>query len=142
MRLVFIDSCAVNRFAGLNLDPTQAVDGSEFVVAYTPDLAAEYRQGLGAAFVEPHIKRLLRILLERGRPIAAPGTDDVRFRGTDVELVRLSLSQIVITLDTKPPWTRATDNPGLLPWREVEADLRKDIPFVAILRSRARGLPD
>jgi hypothetical protein len=82
-RLVFIDSCAVNCFARINLDPTKELHGTEFQVAFTPDLEAEYRQALAHPRVEPHIKQLLGALLERGVPREYFGLDGPPFSGLD-----------------------------------------------------------
>ena len=62
---VYIDSCAVNRLALINVDPTQELADSEFRLAVTPDLEHEYRQALDHVFVAPYVKSLLRKLLER-----------------------------------------------------------------------------
>ena len=135
-RLVFIDSCAVNRFATMNIDPVKASAGSEFVIAMTPDLRAEYQRGLVHRFVEPHIKRLLRALLDGGR-LVAPVADDGVSRGVDCELVALSRTEIVVTVDAKPPWDRARGNAGLVVWADLEPELRRGTPLVSILRGRA-----
>ena len=41
---VFVDSCAVNRLALINVDPTKELAGSELRLAITPDLETEYRR--------------------------------------------------------------------------------------------------
>ena len=133
-RLVFIDSCAVNRFAGLNLDPTRALAGTEYALAATPDLQGEYRRALAHPYVEPHIKRLLKLLLGAIRSVEPP--DSERWKGTDCELAALSRTQIVITVDAKPPWDRALGNPGLIVWPQLEARLRGGESLLAVLRSR------
>ena len=65
---VLVDSCATNRFALLNVDPIKALAGTRFEVAITPGLETEYRQALAHRSVEPHIKTMLRRLLEGGAP--------------------------------------------------------------------------
>ena len=129
---VFIDSCAVNRFALLNIDPTKDLAGSAFQVAYTPGLATEYRKALAHRYVEPHIKVLLAKLLERGVLRSTETAADA-----DTALVLLSRTEIVITMDRKPPWNRAQGNAGLIFWPDIEEALREHQSLLPVLQARA-----
>jgi hypothetical protein len=135
-RPVFIDSCAVNRFALLNIDPTKDLGGSPFYVAYTPGLKAEYRKALAHRFVEPHIRKLLATLLEKGM-LERAGSDAA---DTDGLLVTLSDTEIVITMDRRPPWNRAKDNAGLIVWPDIEGALREHGSLLPILSARAAAM--
>ena len=135
--LVFVDSCAANRFAAMNLDPGKELDGSRFQLAYTPGLHAEYRQALDHPLVEPHIKTWLRRLIAHCIPHApTPG------KSTDDELVAMSRHHFVITLETKPPWDRAARQVGLIIWPGLEASLRAGDTLLSVLRSRAPYLDE
>ncbi len=136
-RLLFVDSCAVNGFALANVDPTKALAGSPFRVAYTPGLAGEYRQALAHRRVEPHIKALLRRLLEHGLTYAAEGIAPEE--ATDTTLVALSRHAFVVTRDRKPPWDRAAGNRGLLVWSDVERVLRNGATLADLLQSKLAG---
>ncbi len=135
-RQVFVDSCAVNGFALVNVDPTRALVGSPFQVAYTAGLAAEYRQALAHRRVEPHIKALLRRLLEHGLLVETAGLPHDE---TDSTLVALSSRAFVVTRDRKPPWDRAIGNRGLLIWCDIERELKAGATLAAILQARASG---
>lgn len=136
MSRLFVDSCAVNGFALLNVDPTKALAGSPFHVAYTAGLEAEYRQALAHRFVEPHIKAMLRRLLGHGTPYREAKSPS---QETDLTLVALSRRDFVVTRDRKPPWDRAAGHRGLLLWCDLERDLRAGATLAEILRSRAAG---
>jgi hypothetical protein len=137
-RPVYIDSCAVNRFALLNIDPTKDLAGSAFQVAYTPGLRAEYRRALAHRYVEPHIKTLLTKLLERGalRSAETPAED------ADQHLVLLSQTEIVITMDRRPPWNRAQHHAGLIFWPDIEGALREHQSFLPIVQAHLAAMAD
>ena len=135
-RPVFIDSSAVNRFALLNIDPTKNLEGSPFRVAYTPGLKSEYRKALAHRFVEPHIKKLLAALLEKGVLVNAESSE----ADTDGVLAALSETEIVITMDRRPPWNRAQDNAGLIFWPDIEGALREHGSLLPILSARAAAM--
>jgi hypothetical protein len=135
-RPVFIDSCAVNRFALVNIDPTKDLAGSAFAVAYTPGLRAEYRRALAHRSVEPHIKALLAKLLERGVLHSA----ETPVEDADQHLVLLSQREIVITMDRRPPWNRAQDNAGLIFWPDIENVLREHQSLRPVLQARAAAM--
>jgi hypothetical protein len=135
-RPVVIDSCAVNRFALLNIDPTKNLEGSPFYVAYTPGLRAEYRKALAHRFVEPHIRTLLAALLEKGVLVRAESSE----ADTDGVLAALSETEIVITMDRRPPWNRAQDNAGLIFWPDIEGALREHGSLLPILSARAAAM--
>ena len=80
---LFIDSCAVNRLALINVDPTKELAGSEFRLAVTPDLESEYRQALGHVFVPPYVKSLIRRLLEHCERRGFFGWDEPTCAGLD-----------------------------------------------------------
>ncbi len=138
---VFVDSCAVNRFALLNVNPVRALAGSAFTLAVVPALAVEYREALDHLFVPPYVKALLRDLLERCEPHAAPA--DAR-GGTDAQLAALSRTALVVTDDAKLHRLRAKAREpdaragsGMIPWSAVEAHLRADGRLVDLLAERA-----
>ena len=133
MHRLFVDSCAVNGFALANVDPTRALTGSPFHVAYTQGLEAEYRQALAHRFVEPHIKAMLRRLLEHGTLDRAPSA---AWEETDSVLVALSREAFVVTRDRKPPWDRATGHRGLLIWSDVERELKAGATLPSIRAAR------
>ena len=133
MSQLFVDSCAVNGFALANVDPTRALNGSPFHVAYTEGLEAEYRQALAHRFVEPHIKALLRRLLEHGTLFRQPRPT---LEETDAALVMLARRAFVVTRDRKPPWDRAAGHRGLLIWSELERELRTGVALPSILERR------
>ena len=137
--LLFVDSCAVNGFALANVDPTKALAGSPFRVAYTPGLAGEYRQALAHRWVEPHIKALLRRLLEHGSTYAAERA--AQEEETDATLVALSRRAFVVTRDRKPPWDRAAGNRGLLIWSDVDDALRGGAILIDLLQSKLNTRP-
>lgn len=135
---MFIDGCAVNRFAGLNLNPIKALENTEFAVAVTPDLATEYARALAHRAVEPHIKALLARLLEQGMaPAATPIPPDPR--GTDWTLMALAQKDLVITHDRKGPW-REAKAPGLVFWAQIEPAIRSGATLAEILRLAARRI--
>ncbi len=138
-RDVFIDSCAVNRFALINVNPPRALAGSAFTLAVIPALEAEYRQALDHLFVPPYVKALLRDLLERcerrGTPAASPRG------GTDAQLFALARTALVVTDDAKLHRRGDHERGGMIAWSEVEAHLRADGRLPDLLRARA-GLPD
>ena len=138
-RLLFVDSCAVNGFALANVDPIKALAGSPFRVAYTPGLAGEYRQALAHRWVEPHIKALLRRLLEHGSPYAAEHA--APDEETDTTLVALSRRAFVVTRDRKPPWDRAAGHHGLLIWSDVDDALRSGAILADLLQSKLENRP-
>ncbi len=132
--LLFVDSCAVNGFALANVDPTKALAGSAYRVAATAGLQAEYRRALEHRLVEPHIKTLLKRLIDHAtlHEVAERPQD-----GTDETLVGLSRRAFVVTRDRKPPWDRAADNLGLLLWNDVEVELKRGATLVEILDARS-----
>ncbi|WP_158809223.1 hypothetical protein [Beijerinckia sp. L45] len=135
-RPVFIDSCAVNRFALVNIDPTKDLAGSAFAVAYTPGLRTEYRGALAHRYVEPHIKALLAKFLEKGVLHGA----EMPTENADLHLVLLSQTEIVITMDRRPPWNRAQSNPGLIFWPDIEDALREHQSLLPILLAHAAAM--
>ena len=130
-RHVVIDGCAVNRFALVNVDPTRALADTEFAIAITPALEAEYRRALDHLFVPSYVKRLLRVLLERATPAADP---DERVP-TDRQLLALARSHLVVTDDAKL-YRNAEAGLGLIPWPDVELHLKADGTLVDLLRAR------
>ena len=138
-RHVFIDSCAVNRFALLNVNPVRALTGSGFTLAVVPPLAVEYREALDHLFVPPYVKAVLRDLLEHCAPLGAPA--DARRGSTDAQLFALARSALVVTDDAKlhRRTGRADEDragPGMIAWSEVEAHLRADGHLADLLRAR------
>jgi hypothetical protein len=92
MVTLYIDSCAVNRFAEIDLDPIDDLEGTEFEFAYTPDLKAEYEQAIARPDLCPKVRRLLTKLLGAGRFF---GFDGPPFSGLD-EGVWASRQQITV----------------------------------------------
>ena len=131
---VFIDGCAVNRFALLNLDPAKALAGSAFTLAITPDLEAEYARALDHLFVPPYVKALVRSLLDRMVRVEAPEAGIT----TDSHLVALARSALVVSDDAA--LIRATDAPGMIAWAEIEAAWRAERPLLDLFRERAAML--
>ena len=133
-RPVFIDSCAVNRFALINVNPVRALAGGAFSLAIVPALEHEYRAALDHLFVPPYVKTLLRDLLEhcerRETPAGARG-------GTDAQLRALSRTALVVTDDAKLHRLGDGEGFGMIPWSTVEAHLRTDGPLLDLLRARA-----
>ncbi len=136
-RHVFIDSCAVNRFALINVNPVRALAGGTFTPTVVPALEVEYREALDHLFVPPYVKALLRDLLERCERQASPAGAR---GGTDGQLLALSRTALVVTDDAK---LHRLDGggPGMIPWSAVESHLRADGALVDLLRARA-GLAD
>jgi hypothetical protein len=70
---VYFDNNVVAELARAGVDPVSALAGSEFVISVTPDLAAEYQQGINHEKVRPEEKELCRRLLaaatERGSSV-------------------------------------------------------------------------
>jgi hypothetical protein len=62
---VMIDSCVVDRLAEKGCDPVAELAGSEFTLAYTPDLQFEYRQKIEKATL-PSAKMLAERLIQAG----------------------------------------------------------------------------
>ncbi len=135
--LVFIDGCAVNRLAIVNLDPVKALAGTEFRVALTPELEAEYTRALDHLFVPSYVKGFLRALLERGERHGVgihPG------RGADPRLVTLARTMLVVTDDAK--LYRRSPPAGMIAWPDLEAHLNADGTLVDLLRRRATAMPN
>ena len=130
--LVFIDGCAINRFALINVDPVRALAGSGLTLAVTPDLEAEYLRALDHLFVPSYVKALLRAVLGEARRIASPGASP----STDATLIRLARTALVIT-DDLPLSRRETDSPGLVAWSELGPYLRDGGTLADDLRRRA-----
>jgi hypothetical protein len=63
---VYIDSCAVDRFAENDTDPVDALQGAKFKIAYTPDLEAEYKRALEKPGLCPKVLKLMTKLLGAG----------------------------------------------------------------------------
>ena len=122
-RHVFVDSCAVNRFALINVNPVRALAGGAFALAVVPALEVEYREALDHLFVPSYVKGLLRDLLERCERHGAPS--GVR-GGTDAQLLALSRTALVVTDDAKLHRLGERACPGMIPWSAVEAHLRAD----------------
>ena len=156
---VFIDSCAVNRLALINVDPTKELAGSEFQLAVTPELEIEYRRALDHVYVPPYVKSLIRRLLERcerrvlmdetrdadlddvdSAELERRGTSPPPRHRTDLHLVALAMTDLVITDDRTQIRRWGQGRPGLIPWLEIEADRSAGGQFVELLRDRARRL--
>ena len=133
---VFIDGCAVNRIALLNLDPAKALAGTDFRLAITPELETEYRRALDHLFVPSYVKALVRVLLESSE---LHGRDTRPGRGADPRLAELSRHALVITDDAK--LYRRCPHPGMIAWPDVETHLRAGDPLADVLRRRASALP-
>ena len=133
---VFIDGCAVNRFALVNLDPAKALAGTEFTLAITPELEAEYRRALDHLFVPSYVKALVGALLDKGE---RHGTSIHPGRCADPRLVMLSRAALVVTDDAK--LYRRSPRGGGIAWPDIETHLKADGALVDLLRSRARALP-
>ena len=133
---VFIDGCAVNRFALVNLDPAKALAATEFMLAITPELEAEYRRALDHLFVPSYVKALVRALLERGERY---GADIHPGRSADPRLVELSRAALVVTDDTK--LYRRSPQAGMIAWPDVETHLKAGGSLADLLRHRANALP-
>jgi len=162
---VFIDSCAVNRLALINVDPTKELAGSELRLAITPDLETEYRRALDHVFVPPYVKSLIRRLLERcerrwfsddppdadlvemdfepdaGRPAIVEVRALPPRHRTDLDLVTLAMRDLVITDDRTQIRRWGQDRPGLIPWLEIEANRDAGGRLIELLRERAKRLP-
>ena len=132
-RHVFIDSCAVNRFALIKVNPVRALAGSAFTLAVVPALEHEYRAALDHLFVPPYVKAMLRDLLERCERRGAPA--DAR-GATDAQLFALARTAFVVTDDTKLHRREGEDHAGMIPWSIVEAHLRADGRLPDLLRAR------
>ena len=133
-RHVFIDSCAVNRFALVNVNPVRALAGGAFTLAVVPALEHEYRAALDHLFVPPYVKGLLRDLLERCERRDPPA--DAR-GGTDAQLFALARTALVVTDDAKLHRREGQDHGGMFPWSTVEAHLRADGRLPDLLRVHA-----
>lgn len=83
MALLFIDNCAVNRFAEIGLDPVTALQGTGFEIAITPDLATEYQQGKANPKTPPKTKEALEQLLNVAKPSGFFGFDGPPYAGFD-----------------------------------------------------------
>jgi hypothetical protein len=136
---VFIDGCAVNRFATINVDPARELAGTPFELALTPALEEEYRQALAHRRVEPHIKALLRTLLAAATSLPVEEFVPNGRTTVDADLIALSTSSVVVTDDRKAVWTRAA-NPGLILWRDVEAAITRGVSFLDLVQKRAAKL--
>ena len=136
-RRVFIDGCAVNRFALINVDPVRELDDSGFTLAITHDLEAEYRRALDHLFVPPYVKKLVISLLESCERREATGAGS-----TDRRLVALASVHIVITDDAKLYRRFASDHPGLVAWPEVEARLAAGSELADLVRERATRMTE
>ena len=134
-RRVFIDGCAVNRFALVNVDPLEALDGTVFPLAITPDLEAEYRRALDHLFVPPYVKKLILKLLGRCARHDAQGGGS-----TDRRLVALASTHLVITDDAKLYRRHAVDHPGLVAWPDIERHLATGGRLADLLSDRATRL--
>ena len=130
---VFIDGCAVNRFALLNLDPTKVLAGSSFILAFTPDLEAEYRRALDHLFVPPYVKALVRGLLARAARVDLSSAPT-----TDAGLAALSRTCLVVSDDAALIRTAFA---GMIAWADIEATWRADLPLLDLFRERASRLP-
>ena len=133
---VFIDGCAINRFALVNVNPAIALAGSDFTLSITPELAAEYRRALDHLFVPSYVKAAIRILLEKG---ARYDRDGYSGRSADPQLAALSRHALVITDDAK--LYRRCAHPGMIAWPDVETHIRAGDSLADLLRRRARALP-
>ena len=131
-RPVFIDSCAVNRFALINVNPVRALAGGAFTLAVMPALEHEYRAALDHLFVPPYVKTLLRDLLEHCERHATPAGAR---GGTDAQLRLLSRTALVVTDDGKLHRRDDGDGSGMIPWSTVEAHLRADGALPDLLRA-------
>lgn len=137
---VYIDGCAANRFALVNLDPVRALEGSAFHLAITPALEAEYRAALDHLFVPSYVKALLRTLIERSEPIAPEVAGRLPF-ATDAQLANLAKTALVVTDDIKLHRRWSASCAGLIAWPTVEAHVRADGRLPDLLRQRASLLP-
>ena len=137
-RRVFIDGCAVNRFALLNVDPIRALDGSGLSLALTDDLALEYRRALGHLFVPPYVKTLISRMLACCAHHEAP----IDGGSTDRRLVALASAHVVITDDAKLYRQHARDRPGLVAWPDVETYLRARGSLADLVRAHAARMGD
>ena len=59
LRWVMFDNSVTNRLAEAGIDPISALAGSEFVIAYTPDLKREYTDALNKESVGDAVKALI-----------------------------------------------------------------------------------
>ncbi len=135
---IFIDGCAVNRFALVNVRPARALAGSPFTLAVTPDLEAEYTRALDHLFVPSYVKAVLREILAVCERIPVPENWPP---STDRQLAYLARAALVVTDDAGLARHAAPgDCLGLIAWSDVEAHLRTDGRLDDLLRERAAGL--
>lgn len=61
---VFFDACVIDRLAAYGIDPVRDLAGTNFQIAYTPDLKQEYAIALAHTAPSDQTKALLRLLLQ------------------------------------------------------------------------------
>jgi hypothetical protein len=81
---VIIDNCAVDRFAERGINPVEELRGTEFSLAYTPDLKTEYEMALtNTAATSEQAKALIRSILLAGKLFGFFGFDGAPCLGFD-----------------------------------------------------------
>ncbi len=137
---LFIDGCAANRFALVNLDPFRAIAGSGVGLALTPALEAEYRAALDHLFVPSYVKALLRKLIEGCEPIPADIAEHLPL-SADAQLAALARTALVVTDDGKLYRRWIGESAGLIAWPTVEAHVKSDGRLLDLLLEHAALLP-
>jgi hypothetical protein len=84
-RYVFFDNNVTDRFAEYRLNPVRAIEGTEFIAAYTPDLRVEYEAALRnqATADRPLLREILGDLLAKSLCLGVFGFDGQPFGGFD-----------------------------------------------------------
>jgi hypothetical protein len=80
---VIIDNCAVDRFAARGINPADHLRGTEFLLAYTPDLKTEYQAALANKSVPMLAKQIINSILATGKQTGFFGFDGGPFLGFD-----------------------------------------------------------
>ena len=137
---LFIDGCAANRFALVNLDPFRAIEGSLFRLMLMPSLEAEYRAALDHLFVPSYVKSLLRRLIDGCARIPSDVAEGSPIP-TDAQIATLAKTALVITDDAKLYHRWIDRSVGLIAWPSVEAHVKSNGRLVDLLLEHARRLP-
>jgi hypothetical protein len=81
--LVFLDNCVIGPMISIGIDPVTCLDGSEFRLAFTPDLKQEYEAALSKDSVPDNEKATLRRMLNCGVKRGVFGCNGPPFSGCD-----------------------------------------------------------
>ena len=84
-RLVFLDNNVIDLLAADRIDPVAELQGSQFLLSYTPDLETEYRAAMqrDAVQARPEAIAAFESILRDGLKRAFFGFDGVPYAGWD-----------------------------------------------------------